>query len=72
MRCEGCLRYRCVKGGIRTGTRTCVWPQYTNRPCSQTAKVQSQGGGGGGRRGTNHAWMCVSKSEGYGSLLRFK
>ena len=28
--------------------------------------------GGGGRLGMNHARMCVSKSEGYGSLFGFK
>ena len=27
---------------------------------------------GGGRLGINHARMCVSKSEGYGSLFSFK
>ena len=30
------------------------------------------GGGGGGRLGINLARMCVSKSEGYGSLFGFK
>ena len=29
-------------------------------------------GGGGGRLGINHARMCVSKCEGYGSLFSFK
>ena len=28
--------------------------------------------GGGGRLGMNHASMCVSKSEGYGSFFGFK
>ena len=29
-------------------------------------------GGGGGRLGSNYARMCVSKSEGHGSLYGFK
>ena len=32
----------------------------------------SPGAGGGGRFGINHARMCVSRSEGYGSLFSFK
>ena len=35
------------KGGIRTGTRRCVWPQYTNRPCSHNCQGAKFWEGGG-------------------------
>ena len=48
-----CCRYPSLSGVVYTAQ----WFLYPG------------GGGGGGRLGINHARMCVSKSEGYGSFF---
>ena len=40
--------------------------------CHAMGLASDSGVGGGGLLCINHAWMCVSKSEGYGSLFGLK